>query len=257
MSKQVGIVRRLYKRKGYVKLIDYLGSDQRILEAARQSTGGKSGEDENKDRALLRYLFRNQHTSVFEQAVFTFEIKIPIFIARQFLRHRTMSPNEYSGRYAKIPREYYAPENLYLQGSKNHQKADVTVHEESSELLAEVKSIVEESFNLYDKMIEKGVAREQARMHLPLNIFTKIRFTINLHNLFHMLMLREHEHSQIEFIELAQALHSVIDSIDELKWSVGVFTDLQGLRWRWQELINNADKKNDLESVVAIFDKEI
>ncbi len=243
--------RTLYDGKGYVRLIDYMGGDYRVLEAARQSTGGKSGKDEVKDRALIRYLYRNLHTSVFEQTVFTFEIKIPIFIARQFLRHRTMSPNEYSGRYAKMPREFYTPKNLYLQGAKNHQKADVTIHEESSSLLEEVKDHVEKSFDLYEKMIDKGIAREQARMHLPLNIFTTIRFTINMHNLFHMLMLREHEHAQAEFIELANAMHDLINLVDNLKWSVGVFNDLQKVKWEWQELINRADKSGDIDTVMG------
>ena len=120
---------------GEVELIDRMGDDYRILQSARVSTGSSAKKGDKEDRGLIRYLYKNQHLSPFEQVQFTFRIKCPIFVARQWFRHRTFSYNEYSGRYSKMIEEMYLPENFRVQGIKNHQGSGLPISKEKNDIL--------------------------------------------------------------------------------------------------------------------------
>ncbi len=223
---------------GEVELIDFMGSDQSILRAARVSTGSNPSKGEVEDRGLIRYLKRNQHWSPFEQTAFTFRMKMPIFVARQLMRHH-WSWNEYSQRYSPAIDECYVPENFRVQGTKNHQGsgADFTA-EYNSELRAEALSIQNETFGVYLGLLKSGVAKEQARIVIPVSNYTELYATTNLRNIFVMLGLRLHEHAQQEIRVFAEAIFSLISELPEFKHSVEAFRDDVEVDWLVQETKN-------------------
>ncbi|MEO0253297.1 MAG: FAD-dependent thymidylate synthase, partial [candidate division WOR-3 bacterium] len=156
--------------KGFVRLIDFLGGDNAVVQAARVSHGeGLKGEE--KDKKLIRYLLKNQHLTPFEHSVFKFHIKCPIFVARQWFRHRWASYNEISGRYTEYPDEYYVPEKLRGQSEKDKQSSEFIEIEGEKEILKEIKELQERVFEFYKKLLEKGVAKELARIILPLSTY--------------------------------------------------------------------------------------
>ncbi len=201
---------------GFVRLIDYYGSDERIVQAARVSYG-EGTNSYRRDRELIRYLLENEHPSPFEQVVFTFHVKLPIFVARQWVRHRTARLNEISGRYSVLPEDYYVPEinRLKTQDSLDRQSSSDT------ELPADVQNVVialieeasRDAYKVYNRMLELGVAREVARMVLPLNIYSEWYWQMDLHNLFHFLKLRLDKHAQWEIRQYAQTIASIIEKI--------------------------------------------
>jgi thymidylate synthase (FAD) len=195
--------------KGFVRLVDYLGGDQRIVQAARVSYGAGT-KTVRQDRGLIDYLMRHEHTSPFEQVQLTFHTKMPIFVARQWVRHRTARLNEVSGRYSVMRDEFYVPEPKQIR-----YQSDVDRQARSSECLPEsdAKAVIEEFaadqrlvFEHYEKMLEKGVAREIARGNLPLSLYTEWYWQIDLHNLFHFLQLRLDAHAQYEIRVYAEAM---------------------------------------------------
>jgi thymidylate synthase (FAD) len=192
-----------------VRLVDYLGGDQRIVQAARVSYGAGT-KTVRQDRGLIDYLMRHEHTSPFEQVQLTFHTKMPIFVARQWVRHRTARLNEVSGRYSVMRDEFYVPEPKQIR-----YQSDVDRQARSSECLPEsdAKAVIEEFaadqrlvFEHYEKMLEKGVAREIARGNLPLSLYTEWYWQIDLHNLFHFLQLRLDAHAQYEIRVYAEAM---------------------------------------------------
>jgi thymidylate synthase (FAD) len=193
----------------FVRLVDHMGTDESIVQAARVSYGAgtKSVSD---DRALIRYLMRHKHTTPFEMVEFKFHIRAPIYVARQWLRHRTASVNEMSARYSVIPDEYFLPEELRKQGSAPQGGEEPF---ESPNLLTKQKSSCDFSFYVYDELIEKGVSRELARAHLPQCTFTEFYWKIDLHNLFHFLALRIDDHAQKEIRDLASQVYERIRPI--------------------------------------------
>lgn len=194
---------------GYVTLIDYMGSDQSIVEDARMSYDGKG---RSADRGLIRYLMRHRHTSPFEMGVLKFEVKMPIFVARQWVRHRMASINEISGRYVELSNEFYIPDHFQEQSKDNKQGASLSVHQFDIYHRAFTRLANEKDFLAYKHMVSQDVSKEQARMHLPLSTYTKFRWKIDLHNLFHFLHLRMDKHSQQEIREFAKAVeHYVIE----------------------------------------------
>lgn len=196
--------------KGFVCLVDYLGSDSRIAEAARVSYN--SGKTIRDDEHLIDYLLRNEHTSPFEQVVLLFHIKMPIFIARQWVRHRTARMNEISARYSMMKEEFYIPleEDIKGQNTKNKQSSSKTLPKEiTSEVVSSLKEGQEASYKTYTSFLEQGVAREMARINLPLSLYTEVYWQMDLHNLFNFLTLRLSNHAQKEIREYALVLFSI------------------------------------------------
>lgn len=193
--------------KGFVRLVDYMGGDQRIVQSARVSYGSGT-KSFRQDRALIHYLLRNEHTSPFEQVVLTFHCKMPIFVARQWVRHRTARLNEISGRYSVMKDEFYVPElnQMKAQSSDNKQARSDEAIPEGDEIIAELQADQAHLYKNYLGMIDKGLARELARTNLPLSLYTEWYWQIDLHNLFHFIRLRLDPHAQYEIRVYAEAL---------------------------------------------------
>jgi len=189
---------------GYVSLVDYMGTDQDIVDAARISYDRKGNVE---DRNLIRYLLRKGHTSPFEMAVLKFELKMPVFVARQWVRHRTASMNEVSARYTQLPNEMFIPEVFSVQSTDNKQGRQ---DETSFDFSRNVGNLHAASYGLYERMLDSGVAREIARGVLPLNIYTKFVWKMDLHNLMHFLKLRLDSHAQKEIRDFAGAIEMYV-----------------------------------------------
>lgn len=210
--------------KGYVELIDYMGDEYRVLESARISTGANAVKGEEKDRKLIRYLYTQEHLSVFEQVQFTFKIKAPIFITRQWFRHRTGSPNEASARYKAFEWETWEPDNLRIQDTKNKQSSNGEIID--SETLDLITRSYWESEKSYNTLLEKGIAREQARAVMPIGHYTEFFWTQDLRNILHLIKLRKHPHAQKEIQEYAQAVYNLIKDTRDFDWVLEVFDDV-------------------------------
>jgi len=195
--------------KGFVRLVDYLGSDQRIVQAARVSYGDGT-KTSREDRGLIHYLLKNEHTSPFEQVILTFHCKMPIFVARQWVRHRTARLNEISGRYSIMKDDFYVPEpeQMRFQSTNNKQaRSDQALEDgDAGAMISEMVEDQTEVYQHYLGMIDKGLAREIARNNLPLSLYTEWYWQIDLHNLFHFLRLRLDAHAQYEIRVYAEAL---------------------------------------------------
>lgn len=195
--------------KGFVRLVDYMGGDERIVQAARVSYGAGT-KSFRQDRGLIHYLLRNWHTSPFEQVQLSFHTKMPIFVARQWVRHRTARLNEISGRYSVMKDEFYVPEpqQIRYQSESNKQgRSEECLSPEDAK--AVIRMMEEEQRSVYanyQAMLGKGVARELARSNLPLSLYTEWYWQIDLHNLFHFLALRMDPHAQYEIRAFAEAM---------------------------------------------------
>jgi thymidylate synthase (FAD) len=195
-----------------------MGNDLSIVRAARVSydAAWRTGEDEGADEKLIRYMMKNRHTSPFEAVSLTFEIKAPIFVFRQWHRHRTWSYNEVSARYAPLPEEYYvpAPEKVGVQSKDNKQMRDLQeaagVTDEDIGFINDLQAHSGRGFELYKFHLDKGVPRELARCFLGLNTYSHMFASVNLHNLFHFLRLRLHSHAQYEIRVYAEAMLDII-----------------------------------------------
>lgn len=196
---------------GYVRYVDHLGSDTRVVEAARQSYASPSKGYE-ADMKLLSYLYKNQHSSPIEQCNITFEIKLPIFVMRQVTRHRTFRLNEMSARYTLMPDEMFMPKLWRRPDPQNKQSSYVDSsdteawHEANSEI---TEHSFRTSYDTYKNLLERGVAREQARIVLPVAMFTQFYLNVDLRNLLHFLELRLGKGAQEEITEVAQAIYNV------------------------------------------------
>lgn len=205
---------------GYVRYVDHLGTDQRIVEAARISYGAPS-KGEEADKKLLEYLFKNRHTSPFEQCNITFNIKMPVFVMRQFVRHRTFRLNEYSGRYSEMPDEFYLPEKWRAQDNKNKQGSVATSQLDQEMLTRIAMEAYEKCYKLYNMMLLMGAAKEQARFILPVGIYTEIYVNIDLHNLVHFFNLRLDLHAQKEIQDVAAAMLAIAELL--FPWTITLF----------------------------------
>jgi thymidylate synthase (FAD) len=203
--------------RGFVHLVDWMGSDLSVVRAARVSYAAewRTGEDEGKDEKLIHYLLKNQHTSPFESVTFTFEVKAPIFVFRQWHRHRTWSYNEASARYTELPEEFYVPavEQITAQSTDNKQMRTTEVHPYAARFAGDIACVCEAAFATYKRMLSMGCPRELARGVLPLNTYSHMFATVNLHNLFHFLRLRLHEHAQYEIRVYAEAILKLIEPV--------------------------------------------
>lgn len=205
--------------KGFVRLVDYMGGDQRIVQAARVSYG-EGTKTVRQDRGLINYLVRNAHSSPLEQTVLTFHIKLPIFVARQMVRHRTARLNELSGRYSVMRDEFYIPdrERMQKQSTDNKQGSSSELVEDPDRWVESLAASTEAAYKGYMEMVDSGLAREVARVGLPLNLYTEWYWQIDLHNLFHFLRLRLDGHAQYEIRVYAEAMAECAKAVAPLAY---------------------------------------
>jgi len=214
--------------KGYVRLIDFMGGDEDIIRAARVSydKDARTGIDAEKDRKLLEFLYDNHHTTPFEAVEFKFEVKAPIFVVRQWHRHRTWSYNEVSARYTALEDDFYVPDPAIIgaqslrnkQGRNLNQDYDRT----SAELAASaIKMSCERAFEVYNNLLMQGTPRELARTVLPTATYTRMVAKVDLHNLMHFFRLRCHEHAQWEIQQYAYAMMGLVGPI--VPWTMRKF----------------------------------
>lgn len=207
--------------KGFVRLVDYLGGDARIVQSARVSYG-EGTKAVREDKGLINYLMKNDHTSPFEQVILTFHCKMPIFVARQWVRHRTARLNEISGRYSVMKDEFYLPEpdQVRLQSQVNKQgRSDETIPlEDALKLIEKLEKSNADTYNDYEEMLESGLARELARINLPLSLYTEWYWQIDLHNLFHFIHLRANPDAQYEIRVFALALAKCAKAVAPLAY---------------------------------------
>ena len=205
--------------KGFVRLVDYLGGDARIVQAARVSYGDGT-KSVREDAGLIDYLLRHQHTSPFEQVVLTFHIKMPIFVARQWVRHRTARLNEISGRYSIMRDECYLPasKDIAFQSTDNRQgrMSEPAPLEVRTQIRDTLQAQQETAYREYSALIDTKLARELARINLPLSAYTEMYWQIDLHNLFHFLKLRCDSHAQKEIRDYAFVLLEICRSVAPL-----------------------------------------
>jgi len=232
---------------GFVRLIDYLGTEQRIVEAARVSYKSPSKGDD-ADKKLIAYLYKNRHTSPFEQCNITYNIKLPLFVQGQLVRHRTQRLNQMSARYTEMPDEFYIPSEWRPQDTKNKQGSTEQVGWNPSvkvmmpnpqvlgsgnipngplcgdklgeepylytyEATAMVNHHCKISYQKYESLLHAGVAKEMSRMILPQNLYTEIYSNWDLHNLMHMFTLRLDAHAQLEIRVFAQAMFDIFEAL--------------------------------------------
>lgn len=207
--------------KGFVRLVDVMGDDTAIVQAARVSYG-KGTKSMTEDRSLIRYLMRHKHTSPFEMVEFKFHVKLPIFIARQWIRHRTANVNEYSGRYSEMRDEFYIPELTQIKPqslfNKQGRAEDALDIEKASWIAGKMENTQKQLFAEYTEFLENDVAREIARINLPLSTYTEWYWKIDLHNLFHFLRLRMDSHAQYEFRVYGKAIADIVSEIVPLAY---------------------------------------
>ncbi len=205
--------------KGFVRLVDYMGGDERIVQSARVSYGAGT-KTYREDRGLINYLMRNGHTSPFEQVVLTFHVKMPLFVARQWIRHRTARINEISGRYSVMDEEFYIPagEHIALQSDDNKQGRSTEALDSKTqmEIQGELAAQQKRAYQDYMGYIDQGLARELARINLPLSLYTQWYWQMDLHNLFHFLRLRMDEHAQLEIREYANQIFDLTKKVAPL-----------------------------------------
>ncbi|MGL9726086.1 MAG: FAD-dependent thymidylate synthase [Wolbachia sp.] len=197
---------------GFIRVIDYMGSDSAIVQAARVSYG-KGTRQINQDEALIKYLMRHHHTTPFEMCEIKFHVKLPIFVARQWIRHRTANVNEYSARYSILDNEFYIPrpEQVAKQSDNNKQGSGEAFDSNTSKKI--IDSLTSDSnlvYSHYEKFIEQGLAREIARTNLTLNYYTQFYWKIDLHNFLHFLRLRADKHAQYEIRVYAEVMLDII-----------------------------------------------
>ncbi|MCZ8148732.1 MAG: FAD-dependent thymidylate synthase [Roseomonas sp.] len=211
---------------GFVRVVDYMGDDAAIVQAARVSYG-RGTRAANEDRGLIRYLMRHRHSTPFEMCEIKFHVKLPIFVARQWIRHRTANVNEYSARYSILDREFYipAPEQLAAQSAVNRQgRGSVLEGAEAARVLDLLREDATRNYDHYLEMLNEdeagkpldperaGLARELARMNLTLNAYTQWYWKTDLHNLFHFLSLRADAHAQYEIRVYAEAMMEAVEA---------------------------------------------
>lgn len=205
---------------GLVRLVDSMGSDLSVVRAARVSydAAWRAGEDQGSDKRLIKYLWKNHHTSPFEAVTFTFEVKAPIFVFRQWHRHRTWSFNELSARYRELPEEFYLPDPALIgeQSTNNKQARVINEGRDLAKRIVEVDELertCRQAFETYKMLLDSGWPRELARSCLPVNTYSHMFASVDLLNLLKFLTLRVHEHAQYEIRVYAEAMLELIRPI--------------------------------------------
>lgn len=226
--------------KGFVRLVDYLGGDQRIVQSARVSYGSGT-KTTREDKDLINYLMRNAHTSPFEQVILTFHCKMPVFVARQWVRHRTARLNEISGRYSVMKDEFYIPEEnqIRIQSESNKQgRGDLLDKEKASEIINSMSKSQSETYKTYKEYLDMGAARELARINLPLSLYTEWYWQIDLHNLFHFIKLRLDNHAQYEIRVYAEVLAQCAKAVAPMAYEAFEENVFYGSRFSRSEIEN-------------------
>lgn len=219
--------------KGFVRLVDSMGGDYAIVQAARVSYG-KGTRKLSQDRGLIRYLMRHRHTTPFEMVEFKFHAKMPIFVARQWVRHRTANINEYSLRYSEARDEFYIPdtEHIQFQSALNKQGRSGDVSEDMKKKVQDYfREISKRSFEMYQDMNDEGLARELARAVLPVNLYTEWYWKNDLHNLLHFIGLRSDSHAQYEIRVYSDAMATFVKQVAPIAWEAYQDYVVNGLRF--------------------------
>ncbi len=236
--------------KGFVRLVDSMGNDSSIVQAARVSYG-EGTKTKREDRELIRYLMRHRHTSPFEMVEFKFHVKLPIFVARQWIRHRTANVNEYSGRYSEMKDDFYIPEpeQVRIQSLYNHQARgeEQISAEKTLEIIETLENSQKKLFLEYQDFLSLNLARELARINLPLATYTEWYWKIDLHNLFHFLKLRLDATAQYEIRVYGEAICKLIKPIVPTAFEAFEDFILNSMNFSYQEL-------NALKNAIS-FDK--
>lgn len=270
-----------YLDHGFIRLVDFMGSDRDIVAAAKLSYASNKDKTINGDEAdkitsdeirLLRYLLRHRHTSPFEMAEVKFHIKLPIFVMRQLVRHRTANLNELSGRYSELPSEFYVPDPEYLapQSKTNKQGRSGELSEDAKEdIIDDMKYYYTHVYQGYKGFLREGdstgLSRELARIILPVGIYTECFWKIDLNNLFKFLSLRQDPHAQKEIVDLADGIYNLTKTI--FPESISAYDDyirnsltfsakeimilrefLTGMEWNLAYFFEEANKKNPFAS---------
>ncbi len=237
--------------KGFVRLVDYLGGDERIVQAARVSYAGGT-RTWREDASLIDHLLRNEHTSPFEQVVLTFHVKLPIFVARQWIRHRTARVNEISGRYSVMKDEFYLPRpgDVALQSSDNKQGRAPDAAPESIVVSAieRLDAGQKAAYGDYSVLVEAGLARELARIDLPLSLYTEWYWQIDLHNLFRFITLRLDPHAQLEIRAYAAVILDIARAVAPAATASFENHELRGVSFsarEFEELRRRLDEVSD------------
>ena len=213
--------------KGFVKLVDFMGGDRRAVDSARVSFGGVS-KGEDRDRKLIEYLLANGHLSPFEHSVFQFHVKCPIFVARQWMRHRIASYNEISARYTEVKDEFYTPASFRVQDKTNRQGSVAAAGLDNARLLEIYDASIKASYEAYSELLKAGVAREMARAVLPVSQYTQFHWSVNARSLLNFLELRLDEHAQYEIRVYAEAIRGIFE---------------EAMPWTWEAFRKLNDKK--------------
>ena len=219
--------------KGFVRLVDSMGGDDAIVQAARVSYG-KGTSKVSQDRGLVRYLMRHRHTTPFEMVEFKFHCKMPIFVARQWVRHRTANINEYSLRYSEARDEFYYPDpaQIQYQSALNKQGRSGKVPKKlTDKVLQYFKEISEKSFDMYQELNEAGLARELIRAILPVNLYTEWYWKNDLHNLLHFIGLRSDSHAQYEIRVFSDAMAESVKKAAPHAWEAYQDYVVKGMRF--------------------------
>ncbi|ACC97629.1 Thymidylate synthase, flavin-dependent [Elusimicrobium minutum Pei191] len=209
--------------KGFVKLVDFMGGDIRVVASARVTFGSETKGPE-KDKALIKYLLENAHHSPFEHTNFQFNVRCPIYIARQWMRHRWGSYNEVSARYTEVKDEFYIPSEFRIQDTHNKQGSLSGADLNNEELLKIYEESVEASYKAYKALLEKGVAREMARGILPVCQYTQFYWTVNARSLLNFLSLRTDKHAQKEIRDYADAIAQIV--AEKMPWTWEAFVNM-------------------------------
>lgn len=216
LDKQISVLNH-----GFVRLVDYMGSDARIVQSARVSYGDGT-KSVRQDKGLINYLLRNEHMSPFEQVIFTFHLKMPIFVARQLVRHRTARLNEISGRYSQMKDEFYLPDKDLVRFQSKTNMQGGSEEEVPKEMKEKVLDILKDSYGKaydgYNAMIKEDIARELARVNLPLSLYTEMYWQIDLRNLLHFIKLRLDNHAQYEIRVYAEAMSQAVKAVAPFTW---------------------------------------
>lgn len=205
--------------KGFIRLVDFMGSDNRVVSSARVSFGGTS-KGEERDKSLIKYLLEHRHHTPFEHCYFQFHVCCPIYVARQWMRHRWGSFNEVSARYTQVKDEFYIPAQFRGQDTKNKQ-GSVAAALDDEALRKVYEASVQASYAAYNKMIEAGVAREMARGVLPVCQYTQFYWSVNARSLLNFLQLRQDGHAQYEIRVYADAIARIFK--EKMPWSWEAF----------------------------------
>lgn len=200
---------------GFVELVEYMGNDDKICNSQRVSTGNNEKEySKERNERLIKFLIENGHESPFEHVVFTFHIKCPMFVQRQWFRHRIGSFNEISQRYTIMKEEFFVPTNVRINNKHDKQMQEKIDNQELlNTLIEKIEYINKESYKIYQELLDLGIQREQQRMVLPMSLYTEFYWTVNLRSLFNFLSLRLDNHSQYEIREYQKQIYQLVKSI--------------------------------------------